>query len=83
MYKAQVLTFWTNDRTPHVFNFLSTGDSGMDVTGQPTTHINPDPNLLVAELWCGDETLAKIEAHPDYGEAAVLWSEEIEDETTE
>ena len=79
MYKIQVITWWTEDRTMHVASMLAAGDSCMDVTGQPSGMIFTDPNMLVCEIWCDAETLAAIEAHPEYGPGAILWSEE-EDE---
>lgn len=77
MYKCQVLTWWTPERRPHVFSLLAQGDSGMDATGQPVENITPAPNMLIVELWCSAATLSAIIAHPDHGQGAILWSEEI------
>ena len=89
MYKAQVITWWTQGvdeegnptNTPHINTLRNPGESWMDVTGQPTENINPDPNMFVVELWCSQATLDAIAAHPDYGPEAILTSEEIVDES--
>jgi len=46
-----------------------------DVTAQPVASIIPGPNLLTIEAIMPDATLADIEADPNYGPGAVLWSE--------
>lgn len=76
MKRIQAITWWENDRVPHIVTLLRSGDSAMDATGQPAANIQPDPNALVVELWCRDETLADLEAHRDYGPAAILFSAE-------
>jgi len=48
-----------------------------DTTAQPAVNLPTDPNLYIVSIECDDKVLAEIIAHPDYGDEAVLWSEEI------
>ena len=85
MIRAQVLSEWVTGSRPNsiaVCEWIKAnapGASAVDVTGQQ--EMRPDPGILIVEVTCTTEQLAAIEA--EYGEAAVLWSEEVEDETIE
>ena len=89
MIRAQILDNWTtNEQGTRQMNLSYLNDHGAnlftsltDKTEQPSENIPTDPNLLVVEVTCTTDQLAAIAA--EYGEAAVLWSEEIEDETIE
>jgi len=81
MYKAEVFTHWHDADKPnriHLFSVLK-GEgfsfSGNDITGQQ--EVQPAPNVLVVEIFCSDEVITFIEDHPDYGEAAILLTEEM------
>lgn len=85
MYRAQVLTWWVDGDRPnriHLGEFLKAnglqGDIS-DATGQPYANIKPAPNLFIVEIVCPLATFEAIEAHPDYGSAAILWNEEIDE----
>ena len=52
----------------------------IDTTAQPGASLLTDPNLYIVSIECDEAVLAEIEVHPDYGPAAILWSEEIEED---
>ena len=51
-----------------------------DTTGQAGINLPTDPNLYIVSIECDESVLAGIEADPDYGATAILWSEEIEED---
>jgi len=82
MLRAQVITFWVDDSgslSVDLERFLKEKESCMDAVGQPAQNLIPDPNVVVWEVWCSQETLDLIAADPEYGEGAILFSEPMED----
>ena len=79
-YTVQFIANWSvvDGANEVTVPFLRSGDSIMDVTGQPCEHISPDPNLTVWEAWCDEATLNDFENSADFH---VLWFEEIIDES--
>jgi len=88
MIRAQILDNWTtNEQGTRQMNLSYLNDHGAnlftsltDKTEQPSENIPTDPNLLVVEVTCTEDQLAAIEGHKDYGEAAVLWVGEMDNE---
>lgn len=81
MTRAQIATQWVGtgtDQDPYRFKLLAdypTIAGSADVTLTPIANIAPIPNALVVEAVMDDATLAAIEADPNYGPGAVIWSE--------
>jgi hypothetical protein len=83
MTRAEIATPWTGTGTQDDPNRPQLADDyplngWSDVTGQSAENLQPDPNLFVVMVECEDSVLTQIEADPHY---AVLWSEEVADET--
>ncbi len=76
---AEVLTSWnTNSHNWSVISdLLSDGDSAEDMTGQETSVIEPQPNLVIWRAYISDETLTVLEDDDDH---VVLTSEEMDDD---
>lgn len=82
MIRAEILTPWVGTGLSDEDKYrakLGVDFPGVlgDVTGQPAANLKPDPNLFIVEIVRDASTLDAIAAHPDYGPAAILWSEEI------
>lgn len=76
MIRAQVISWWINDggeNKPHAWTLQPV--SGSDVTGQVS--VPGDPNAVVVELTLSQAQFDALLAHPDYGEGAVLFAEEV------
>ncbi len=79
MIRARIVTPWKGTGTradpyrPQVADDYAMQQT--DVTGQPVANIIPAPNAVTIEAIMPDATLAAIEADPNYGQGAVLWSE--------
>jgi hypothetical protein len=79
MYEAEIITWWVDDgagKRADLADKLAPGDSAVDVTGQPAYNIVPAPNVVIFRLECGSDTIAAIQARPDYGNVAILWMQE-------
>lgn len=76
MIKAQVISWWINDageNKPHAWTLDL--QSGSDATGQAS--VPGSPNAVVVELTLTQAQFDALLAHPDYGEGAVLFIEEV------
>ena len=80
MRRAQVLTPWAGSGTqgdpfrPLLLDLFAVR-TYEDVTGQASAHLPPAPNLMVAEIRCGDDIIAAISADPDFGPGSILTDE--------
>ena len=73
----QILTQWTPERKFDIDRMLVSGDSFSDATSQLSENIMPDPNLLIVEGTVSEATYQALLNDPNYGEGAILWSEEL------
>ena len=84
MPRAQIVTRWVEKtlggevfRSWKVFDdFPGQLLAWRDVTDTPAANVVPDPNAVVVEVTLSQAALDQIAAHPDYGDEAVLWSED-------
>ena len=80
MIRAQILTWWVEEpdkRKLHLSEMINPGDNIMDVSGTPADNLTRDPNLVLVECWISEVTYQAVLDDNDYGEGAILWSEEI------
>lgn len=78
MIHTHILTTWTEDHLYDLERLRIAGDSIVDASGTLAENIIPDPNTIVVECWLSARSYNAILNDSEYGEAAVLWSEEVE-----
>lgn len=81
--RFEILTSWVGDGTGGNANRPKLGDDHTllkweDITGQNAQGLPPDPNLYIVLAEATQVNYDVIIADLDYGEGAVLWSEEID-----
>lgn len=76
--KIQVFTRWVKDEndanTPAVLALMGAGDSAVDVTGQSVEKLTENPEAVVWELVCSENTYNAIVADQDH---IVLWNDQL------
>jgi hypothetical protein len=80
MIHAHILTTWTLEHLYDLERLRVAGDSIVDACGTLVENIIPDPNTIVVECWLSVESYNAILDDPNYGEASILWSEEVEND---
>lgn len=81
--KFEILTSWVGDGTGGNANRPKLGDDHIllkweDTTGQNAQILPPSPNLYIILAKATQVNYDAIVADPNYGDEAILWSEEID-----